>query len=104
MFWFSLFVFVMERINAQEEVNEKKTKEESFLLLSSFSSSSSAGELGDSTTSNESKDFLFGLMDNDGNGKISLEELTHVILPSLSLSYSHFSLTLSPFLISFLIK
>jgi hypothetical protein len=39
---------------------------------------SSGGELGDSWISDTSRDGLFASLDNDGNGKVTVEELTQV--------------------------
>jgi hypothetical protein len=36
------------------------------------------GELGDLSISDTSRDGLFASLDNDGNGKVTLEELTQV--------------------------
>lgn len=41
---------------------------------------SGGGELGDLAISDTSRDGLFASMDNDGNGKVTLEELTQVSL------------------------
>jgi hypothetical protein len=38
----------------------------------------SGGELGDSWISDTSRDGLFASLDNDGNGKVTVEELTQV--------------------------
>jgi hypothetical protein len=44
-----------------------------------LSSTSNGGELGDEITSDESRDIFFASLDNNGNGKISVDELTGYI-------------------------
>jgi Ca2+-binding EF-hand superfamily protein len=65
-----------------------------FTLMLTFPASHlciSNGELGDSLTSDQSRNGFFAELDNDGNGKITVQELTEVILilsctPSLNYS------------------
>lgn len=48
-------------------------------LFEPISPSSLSGELGDKITSEESRDIFFASLDNNGNGKITLDELTGYI-------------------------
>lgn len=71
-------------LNRNDDKQEIKPQDEITERIESSSSphlhhiSHNGGELGDSAISDTSRDGLFASMDNDGNGKVTLEELTQV--------------------------